>query len=372
MKPDGKLQKSVPAAVKRDFPDDLKELKAAAKDIGKMLPAQRDRIDALFTAAKTWDYQTWRERYADHPLVGTLARRLIWRFAPVNDATHAADPVAAVPRDGSLVDAAGEPVDVPEPATVSLWHPAGEAVEDVLSWRRSFEDRGESQPFKQAHREIYLLTDAERNTGTYSNRFAAHLVKQHQFKALAEQRGWRSTLRLLVDDVYPPPSKDLPAHGLRAEYWVEGAGDDYGTDTTDSGSFLYLATDQVRFHRIDAAQHHAHAGGGGYGTYGEDSEPVPLGEVPPLVLSEILRDADLFVGVAGVGNDPNWGRRRAGRGRRAGRLPRVLDRLQLRRPVRHRQDPPRRAHPARPAAQDRRPLRGGREVPGRPRRPADL
>ena len=310
LKPDGKVQKSVPAALKRDFPDELKELKAAAKDIQKMLPAQRDRIDALFTANRTWDYTTWRERYADHPLIGTLARRLIWRFSPEGSTPEADDSVVAVPRSDALVDAHGEPVAVPGDAAVTLWHPAGEPVGDVLAWRRYFEELGEPQPFKQAHREVYLLTDAERNTRVYSNRFAAHLVKQHQFKALADQRGWKSPLRLMVDDAYPPATKELPAHGLRAEYWVEGAGDEYGTDTTESGSYLYLATDQVRFHRSGDESHHAHAGGGGYGggAWGNDAagEPVPLEEIPPLVLSEILRDADLFVGVAGVGADPNW------------------------------------------------------------------
>ena len=35
-------------------------------------------------------------------------------------------------------------------------------------------------------------------------------------------------------------------------------------------------------------------------------EPLPLDEIPPLVLSEVLRDVDLFVGVASVGNDPTW------------------------------------------------------------------
>ena len=35
-------------------------------------------------------------------------------------------------------------------------------------------------------------------------------------------------------------------------------------------------------------------------------EPLPLTEIPPLVLSEVLRDVDLFVGVASVGNDPTW------------------------------------------------------------------
>jgi hypothetical protein len=35
-------------------------------------------------------------------------------------------------------------------------------------------------------------------------------------------------------------------------------------------------------------------------------DPLPLTEIPALVLSEVLRDVDLFVGVASVGNDPNW------------------------------------------------------------------
>jgi hypothetical protein len=33
---------------------------------------------------------------------------------------------------------------------------------------------------------------------------------------------------------------------------------------------------------------------------------LSLETIPPLVFSEIMRDVDLFVGVASVGNDPNW------------------------------------------------------------------
>jgi hypothetical protein len=36
------------------------------------------------------------------------------------------------------------------------------------------------------------------------------------------------------------------------------------------------------------------------------SDPIPLAEVDPLVFSEVMRDTDLFVGVASVGNDPTW------------------------------------------------------------------
>ncbi len=157
-------------------------------------------------------------------------------------------------------------------------------------------------------RQVYLLTDAERATRVYSNRFAAHVLRQHQFHSLAAIRGWRNKLRLGVDDEYPPATRELPEWGLRAEFWVDGVEDWTGDNITESGSYLWLATDQVRFYPIDAPQHTAHAGSGEYrlGWNQPPSESLPLAEVPELVLSEVLRDVDLFVGVASLGNDPTW------------------------------------------------------------------
>jgi len=192
--------------------------------------------------------------------------------------------------------------------TVSLWHPIGHPIDEIVAWRDWLEQREVIQPFKQAHREVYILTDAERRTATYSNRFAAHILRQHQFHALCAARGWKNKLRLMVDDTYPPAHRLLPSWNLRAEYWVEGAGTEYGRDTNDAGAYHYLVTDQVRYYRSDARQMHAHAGGGGYRPDWNQTaqEPLPLETIPPLVFSEIMRDVDLFVGVASVGNDPNW------------------------------------------------------------------
>jgi hypothetical protein len=304
-KSDGKIQKSVPAAVKIQHAEQLKDLKATAKDIEKMLPAQRDRLDGLFLDRKAWSITAWRERYFDHPLMGTIARRIIWRF------TVDGESFDGIGLDGRIVNVDDEPlelVDHPD-SRVELWHPIGRPLDDVLAWRGWLERHQVRQPFKQAHREVYLLTDAERRTGTYSNRFAAHVLRQHQFHALCGVRGWKDKLRLMVDDVAPPPSKLLPAWGLRAEFWVEGAGDTYGQDTTEAGSFLHLTTDQVRFYRIDAAQTLSHVFGGGYFSDGEEhplNAPLPFDQIPPLALSEILRDVDLFVGVSSIANDPTW------------------------------------------------------------------
>jgi len=305
IKPDGKRQKSVPKAVKEHYAEDLKEIKAAATDLRKMLPAQRDRIENLYLEQKSWTYQAWRQRYLDHPVVGTLARRLIWKF------TNEERTGAGVFYYGRIVGRDGHVLDwLDDSTSVALWHPMLEDPGEVLAWRDWLAELEIRQPFKQAHREVYLLTDAERTTRTYSNRFAAHVIKQHQFNALCAARGWKNKLRLMVDDEYPPAARELPAWGLRAEFWIEGLGENFGTDTTEAGTYLYLATDQVRFYNIDARENYAHAGGGGYSTgfrgQGAPTGPLPLEEVPPLILSEVMRDVDLFVGVASVGNDPNW------------------------------------------------------------------
>jgi hypothetical protein len=300
--PKGKALKSVPAKVKSEHNDELRELQQALKDIQAMLPAQRDRLDGLFLRRKTWPWAEWCERYRDHPLIGTIARRLIWRV----------DGTPALFLDGVPTDVDGAALAPGPAAQVALWHPVGCSIDEVLAWRRRLEAAGVTQPFKQAHREVYLLTDAERNTHSYSNRFAAHILRQHQFNALCAARGWKSRLRLMVDDAYPPATRELPEWGLRAEFWIEGIGDNYGTDSNEAGVYLRLATDQVRFYPTAAATNWAHAGGGGYTTSaggpgpGQVNEPLPLEEVPTLVFSEVMRDVDLFVGVASVGNDPTW------------------------------------------------------------------
>lgn len=303
LRPDGKAQRGVPAEVKASYVEDLKALQAYAKDIQKMLPAQRDRIDSLFLQQRSWSINLWRERYLDHPLIGTLARRILWQF------NHGSDTTVGIWFNGRFVDVDLKPIAIDNPNTsVRLWHPIDRSTEEIVAWRSWLDAQKLQQPFKQVHREIYVLTDAERTTRVYSNRYAAHVLRQHQFNALCALRGWKNKLRLMVDDEYPPASLHLPQWNLRAEFWIEGIAGDYGVATNESGVFLHVSTDQVRFYRIDAAQRTAHAGGGGYHpSYRETgAEPVPLDQIPPLVFSEVMRDVDMFVGVASVGNDPTW------------------------------------------------------------------
>lgn len=304
----GNPRKDEPAEVKRNYKAERQDLKRLCEDITRMLAAQRDRLERLPLTERTWPLVEWRERYLNHPLVGYVAKRLLWRF---RDGERQVD---AIWFDNQLVDVDDRPLSLAESMTVSAWHPVLCEAENILQWRNWLERHQVTQPFKQAHREVYLLTNAERATQVYSNRFAAHILRQHQFNALAAARGWKNTLRLAVDDTYPPATLALPHWGLRAEFWIEGAGGEYHPYTNETGTYLCVTTDQVRFYPIEAAENRAQSGTGVYGpSYNwqlrrQNDEPVPLSleQIPALVFSEVMRDVDLFVGVASVGNDPSW------------------------------------------------------------------
>jgi hypothetical protein len=278
---DGKRQKSIPARIRTAFAEELKSLQSTAADIRGALSLQRHCLEGLLRGERVWNLSTWRAQCLDHPLQADLTRRLIWHFK--GEQRQA----VGIWADGRLVDIQDRPLKgLTEECAVRLWHPLGFNPETVQRWRRWLEEHGVTQPFKQAHREIYVLTDAELETRTYSNRFAGHILNQYQFNLLCAQTGWKHELQTW----YGRPNADiavlfLPHWGLRAECWLERAGEI--THTAENGVCLYLATDQVRF-------------------YGLEGVLRPLTEVPALAFSEVMRDVDQFIGVASIGNDPNW------------------------------------------------------------------
>lgn len=263
----GKRRKSVPVAVRRDHPNRLKALRAEVRELKGLLPSLRSRLEGLLAVPRTWELETWRERYLDHPMLRHIARRLIWSIDGQSCAWNGSQ---LVDLDGSIV----------EGREVTLWSPIDAETATVRHWRSWLTENEVRQPFKQAHREVYLLTPAERRSELYSNRFAGHVLKQHQLKALGEQRGWSVGLMGAFDSHYTPKKT------LDDTWHVEYRVDFIDEESTEAGIFLYVSTDQVRFFR--------------------NGECVSLAEVPPRLFSESLRDIDLFVGVASIGHDPTW------------------------------------------------------------------
>ncbi|MEM8906365.1 MAG: DUF4132 domain-containing protein [Bacteroidota bacterium] len=269
--------KTVPSVVRQNFPEALKMVQQNHKAIRASLPVQRDRIEQFYLKQRSWTYAEWLPFYLEHALVATIARTLIWQLSKAEKQT------AAIFYNNKWTNPQGESLDwIDEATEVRLWHPINTPAEQILAWRRWLGAHQIQQAFKQAFREIYLVTDAELNTVDYSNRFAAHILRQHQFAALCKVRGWSYKV-LGYWETEQTPALWIPHWKIRAEWWVDA---DHNGTTTPNGIFNHIFTDQVRFY--------------------EGQSQLRMEAIPEIVFSEVMRDIDLFVGVTSIGNDPTW------------------------------------------------------------------
>ncbi|MEU9478060.1 DUF4132 domain-containing protein [Streptomyces sp. NPDC048191] len=269
---DGRPLRGVPAPVRRDHAALVKDLRDLVKRVNAQLVTLVRALEGGLTVDAVHQYGWWRTELAGHPLARTLVRRLIWEIEVAPGEWRAVLPET----DAHLPDA-------PDDASVRIWHPLRSDPHAVRAWRDLLTEQRIRQPFKQAFREIYLLTPAEEQTRVYSNRFAAHLVHYRRMFALFRARGWKSELLGPWDGGDGDAAeRTLAAGEWRVRFfhnWADWAGDDE-----------LASTDQVRFDRRLE------------GTWRE----APLADVPALVFSEAMRDVDLFVGVTSIAADPDW------------------------------------------------------------------
>jgi hypothetical protein len=303
----GRRVAAPPASAKREASGEVARLREELKGLRKLLAAERVRLEELLVSGASWSGADWQRFYADHPVVGAQAKALLWEVR-TGDAAAEGDGGwrAGLPeRAGAgwvLAGVDGTAVPVGGADRVRLWHPLRAEVAEVSAWRTEVTGRELRQPFKQVFREIYPLTPAEEATGGYSNRFAAQVLRFGQARSLMAARGWSATHLGHWDGGYDGEAvRVVPAAGpvgwrARFDYQL------VEENRTPSGLGDLCSTNRVRFERQAAG--------------GRAWVPVALVEVPPLVLSEALRDVDLFVGVASIAGDPDW--RDAADGRHAG------------------------------------------------------
>ncbi|WP_187414275.1 DUF4132 domain-containing protein [Nonomuraea sp. PA05] len=270
-------RKTIPKTVDREL---LADFRATAKELRKAVPAERFRVERALATERIWRWRDVCEHFLDHPVTGSLARDLIWEIL---------QGPAGLPVKGdqgwALTDPAGRRIQPFPDTPVLLWHPIAHTVEEVRGWRDHLIANDLRQPFKQAFREVYLLTPAEEQTRDHSRRFARHLLRYGQAKALLTGRGWTGMSLghwgWLYGSGESEAAKELPG-GLTA-HWDFHL-DEHSFDRDGGGTASICVSGDLRFTA--------------------EGRGVPLAEVPALTLSEVLRDADLAVGVTSTGLDP--------------------------------------------------------------------
>ncbi|WP_152486227.1 DUF4132 domain-containing protein [Nocardiopsis lucentensis] len=287
----GRPAASPPKPLRESHPDRIKELRAELKELRATVSTERAGAETFLAQGRIWKVGPWVRHHLEHPVTGTLARRLIWEVDTGDGRTWR----AGLPEpDGDhwrLADHDSRTVahtrDLPDTARVRLWHPVRHRPETVRRWRDHLTDREIAQPVKQAYREIYLLTPAEEATGDHSLRFAAHILKYAQARALLTTRGWSQDALSEWDGCDEGTAQRTYTDRETGTAWratwdlrLIAPDEPVGVRTCGTG--------RVRFNRVGAPL------------------PVALAEVPVPVLSEAMRDLDLAVGVTSIAADPEW------------------------------------------------------------------
>jgi hypothetical protein len=267
VEPPGRLNQRWTGASGRVLTRPPKSVPRDVRDLRSTLAVQRARLERLLAEGTSWPWSRFRDGVLAHPVTGAIAGSLI----------------VAVDDGRSFLPSDRVP-DLPADSTVRLWHPAGRPRGDVIGWRERLAELRIVQPFKQAHREVYLLTPAERAAGDHSPRFAGFVLRQHALAAICAARGWAARLQGPFDPGGDPCPTLAQADGLTVTLETEPIEDE--ALWSGSGIYLYVRTGRVRFRRAGL--------------------PVALDDVPPLVFSEALRDIDLSVSIAGIAADPTW------------------------------------------------------------------
>ncbi|WP_372718518.1 DUF4132 domain-containing protein [Novipirellula sp.] len=240
-----KKAKKVAALIERH-----KLLKSRARRATRLL--ERAMADARVLSSD--DLAMWLQ----HPLIAPRLRTLI--LASENGKTAG----YLTANDTKLVDHSGKSTKLPKTLRVAHCFDLLERG-DWANWQRECFDAGRVQSVRQVFRELFVLTAAEREAKELK-RYSQRWVHRSQAARLLRDRGWGGR-SCGFDRIWR--SSGLTAH-------LEGF--DFASDEKCRlGTLTFTRTLQI---------------------HSEQAEQIDLQQVPPILLSETLRELDLAASVA--------------------------------------------------------------------------
>lgn len=271
--PDGTApRRALPAPLRARHADALVGIRDTLDATRRLLGEQRERIERLYLADRHWPIATWRERYLEQPVLAALARGLLWQV--VGNGTATTFRLA----DGRPVDRGGRALDgLAAGDRIRLWHPLLAPADEIEAWRSWCHDTGVLQPFRQVFREA-CPPAAFGGDGFVPLPFALPVLSQLSFTWALEQRGWRVAEACESPDVPYEATRTLDGLGLRVAITAETR------DAPSPGS-------PGKRGRIAARGATFSTRRGGV---------IDAATVPPLVVSEIMREVDLCAAGADV------------------------------------------------------------------------
>jgi hypothetical protein len=259
----GRRLKTVPAASAK-VPA-VAELRGRVTALRQQAARMRRSLEQSCTGGEPFTTDELADLLA-HPVLAPMLRELVLVSAEGVLGSASPDPRVLLGPDGGERPTDGSPLRIAHPVDLL---PSGEWAD----FQHASFTRRRVQPFRQLFRELYLPTATELTDGPSSRRYAGQQVQARRAAGIFTGRGWVSDLDAGFGRTW---------HQEKITAWCSAV-DGFGTAAEVEDAVI----DQVTFVRA--------------GTW----TVLPVGDVPPRLFSEAMRDLDLVVSVAHAGGvDP--------------------------------------------------------------------
>jgi predicted DNA-binding WGR domain protein len=256
----------------------LDEWKILKKQVAEVARIQATRLEQAMVTGRRWDPESFQLLLVRHPLMTHLVQRVLWAAC---DASGKAVKVFRVTEEQELADSGDESLSLSGFASVSVIHPLNCPDDEKRRFGELFSDYEILQPFPQLSREIYRLEGDEINQSEIK-RFGGKKIPAVSVAGTLDRLGW---VRGIPADAGYISEHSKPFYGAAVTAVVEyetGFCVGYLQDSED------MEIDRVVFI----------PGIAGPEMYREIKDAIPLKDIDPVVISEVLADLTLVASKA--------------------------------------------------------------------------
>lgn len=273
---DNRLKSELPAPNAKDDAQlaaaSIESWKLLKKQLKSLVKVQAERLEQAMVTGRRWTGSEFGTLLLGHPLMINLVRLLLWGTYDEQGRLVSA---FRVDEEGQLADSSDERFVLSESASVALVHPLHLSQEQKMAWGTIFADYEILAPFPQLSRACYLLEEGERGQKAIT-RYQSRKVSAPTLVGTFEKLGWA---RGVPEDggVFHEHSKPFYGANITAVAQYEGV---------PVGSYMADWDDQSVERCFFVP-----------GLYTPESYPshgaaMPLGEVNPIAVSEVLADLE--------------------------------------------------------------------------------
>ena len=186
----GKKIKNLPAPAKKDEEKKAKEAYEAYKLLKKQLKTvvtnQKIRLEQALSNERLWSATNWNELFVKNPIMHQFAIGLIWGHYEDGKLKE----TFRYMEDGSFNTMDEDEYEWNEEAMIGLVHPMELSKEELEVWKEQLADYEITQPIEQLEREIYRITEEEKEQ-TELTRFGGKVLNGLSLVNKLLSLGWR-------------------------------------------------------------------------------------------------------------------------------------------------------------------------------------